>query len=136
MAPTCTAVGKAEGRKCSVCHEVLDAGQEIPTLPHTYDMVVTKAVGCTTQGERAFTCSVCTYSYTEAFDAKVYTPTELCEYMSPAVVEILTYDRYGEGLSLGSGFVYSADGMIVTNYHVIEGAHSATGDGGGQRGRG
>ena len=40
-------------------------------------------------------------------------------------VEIKTYDKSGAGLALGSGFVYSKDGQIVTNYHVIDEAYSA-----------
>lgn len=38
--------------------------------------------------------------------------------------EIVTYDSTGEAYALGSGFVYASNGLIVTNYHVIQGAHS------------
>lgn len=39
-----------------------------------------------------------------------------------AVVAVLTYDEHGQPLGQGSGFIVRADGAIVTNYHVIDGA--------------
>lgn len=41
-----------------------------------------------------------------------------------SVGEIVTYDAKGKELALGTGFVYSSDGKIITNYHVIEDAYS------------
>src|ERR1035437_7480029 len=42
-----------------------------------------------------------------------------------AVVSILMSDKDGQDLAQGSGFVISEDGLIVTNYHVIENGSSA-----------
>ncbi|MDI6769525.1 MAG: trypsin-like peptidase domain-containing protein [Anaerolineales bacterium] len=44
------------------------------------------------------------------------------EQASQGVVAIKTSQADGTPLGLGSGWVYSAEGYIVTNYHVIEGA--------------
>ena len=44
---------------------------------------------------------------------------------SDAVVQIVVSDSLGQPTALGSGFVISQDGRIVTNYHVIKGAHTA-----------
>jgi hypothetical protein len=43
----------------------------------------------------------------------------------PAVVTIETFDAQGRGLSQGSGFIATSNGLVVTNFHVIDGAASA-----------
>jgi hypothetical protein len=42
-----------------------------------------------------------------------------------SVVTIVTKDEHGKQVAIGSGFVVSGDGKVVTNFHVIEGADSA-----------
>ena len=44
---------------------------------------------------------------------------------SDAVVLIVISNSSGQEIALGSGFLVSADGEIVTNYHVIKDAHTA-----------
>jgi S1-C subfamily serine protease len=51
--------------------------------------------------------------------------TEVVKKSSDAVVLIVISNAAGEETALGSGFIISADGEIVTNHHVIKDAHSA-----------
>lgn len=48
----------------------------------------------------------------------------LVQNAKPAVVHIATLDKNGKLLATGTGFFISADGYLVTNEHVVEGAHS------------
>ncbi len=43
---------------------------------------------------------------------------------SPAVVSIINQGRYGAISGIGSGFVINEKGVIVTNHHCVEGAHT------------
>ena len=128
VAATCTLDGKTEGKHCSVCTTVLVAQNTIQSLGHQYNNgeVVTKAT-CNQDGTKKFTCTVatCRHSYTEPYSLSTYTATELYNQSVKYVGEITTYDKSGTELALGTGFVISSDGRIVTNYHVIEGAYSA-----------
>lgn len=45
---------------------------------------------------------------------------------TPATVTILTFGAIGDTLGQGSGFLIRASGVIVTNWHVIAGARTAT----------
>ncbi len=40
----------------------------------------------------------------------------------PSVVTVLSFDGAGKQFGLGSGFIVREDGLIVTNYHVIQNA--------------
>jgi hypothetical protein len=60
----------------------------------------------------------------QAQAGKRYTVPALAAAMSPAVVFIGNIDGSGQLASIGSGFVVDPNGMIVTNYHVIDGAQA------------
>lgn len=53
------------------------------------------------------------------------TPEEIYATCSPAIFYIEVYDKSGNALGSGSGFFIDGNGTAVTNYHVIDGAHSA-----------
>ncbi len=50
--------------------------------------------------------------------------TEIVSACAPAVVYIVTRGADGGQLAQGSGFVVDPSGVIVTNFHVIRGAHA------------
>jgi hypothetical protein len=47
---------------------------------------------------------------------------EIVGVAKPAIVKIITLDAEGHAIKGGTGFFISADGLVATNYHVIEGA--------------
>ena len=120
--PTCTATGSKK-RVCSVCGD--EETEIIAMIQHNYKESITRAATCTRNGEKTFVCTQCSASYTESYSLEKYTAEEIYAQAKDCAVEIITYDHSGNGLSLGSGFVYTANGQIVTNYHVIEEACSA-----------
>ena len=52
--------------------------------------------------------------------------TQIAAEVGPEVVTIVTHDKDGKAASQGTGFVVRADGVVVTNWHVMAGAVSAT----------
>ncbi len=126
--PTCIADGMTQGAHCSTCDAILEKQEVIGALGHSYDnSVITDKASCLKDGTIKYTCSVngCGDFYTESFSLPVYDATELYEDAIKYVGEILVYDRSGMQLALGTGFVISEDGKIVTNYHVIDGGYYA-----------
>ena len=61
----------------------------------------------------------------QAFSSAPLSVADVVKGSSGAVVQIEVSDSLGHATALGSGFLISSDGKIVTNYHVIKGAHSA-----------
>ena len=113
---TCT-----EPEYCAVCH--LEQGAP---LDHDYRETVTRAPSCDKHGVMTYTCKHCNDKYTQEVTAATYTSTEIYNLYKSSVGEVLTYDRNGSELALGTCVVYSADGKLITNFHVIENAYSAT----------
>jgi len=51
--------------------------------------------------------------------------TKLLKQIQPAVITIITYDRNNKVVGQASGFFVDHKGHIITNYHVLKGAHNA-----------
>ena len=128
IAATCTEEGKTEGKHCSICNVALIEQIAVQPLGHQYNNgEITKKATCIQNGVKKFTCTVttCGHSYTEAYSLSQYTATQIYNQSVEYVGEIITYDKKGVAAALGTGFVISSDGKIVTNYHVIDEAYSA-----------
>jgi hypothetical protein len=52
------------------------------------------------------------------------TTAQIAEKATPSVVMIENFNEDGVKASQGSGYVFSGDGIIITNYHVVRGAKS------------
>jgi S1-C subfamily serine protease len=50
---------------------------------------------------------------------------EIVQRESPAIVSIYNLDAQGKVRATGTGFIVRADGVVITNYHVIRGAQDA-----------
>lgn len=66
----------------------------------------------------------------EGSERTPYSTTDLAELAQEAVVYIEA-SRAGIPQSMGSGFIIDPDGVLITNYHVLEGADGAVIDLGG-----
>ena len=60
-----------------------------------------------------------------SYSVSQQTVPDVVKQSSDAVVLIVISNSSGEETALGSGFLVSSEGEIVTNYHVIKDAHSA-----------
>ena len=121
---TCTADG-SRYRVCGLCNATLKT-ETIPAFGgHSYVEKLTTRATCVSNGVKSFICSRCNDAYTEPIICKTYTATEIYDNHLNSVGEIVTYDINGNELTLGTCFVYAADGEIITSYQVIENAYSA-----------
>jgi hypothetical protein len=106
---------------CSVC-----GAHEGEPLPHTYEEKVETIASCRYDGRIRYTCTACGHAYTETYSAPKYTAEELYPIVADSVCEIALLNKRGERIGIGTGFVYRANGLIVTNYHVIAPAFAAS----------
>ena len=124
---SCTVPGKTQGSHCSVCGEVIVAQQDTELAEHDYSRVlsVIEQATCLNSGRRKVGCANCSSFREEEYALEELDANTVYEYAIKFTGEIITYAKNGDPLAIGTGFVYSSDGKIVTNYHVIDGAYSA-----------
>ena len=121
-APTCTERGYSTF-SCSCGDSYIE--KYVDKTNHNYKEEIITAPTCSQSGLKKFTCSNCGDNYTNTFSMPELTASKVFEDSKNSVGEIITYNKNGSEIALGTGFSYSADGKIITNYHVIEDAYSA-----------
>lgn len=97
----------------------------IDKIDHDYKEEIVTSPTCLQFGIKEFTCSNCGDTYTNNFSMAELSASEVFEASKNSVGEIVTYNKNGGEVALGTGFTYSSDGKIITNYHVIEDMYSA-----------
>ena len=131
---TCSICKKSEGQ--ALGHSWIDASCENPkscsvckksegqALGHSYNESIIDNATCKENGKKQYLCSVCHHSYEESYSLPAYDATAIHDMYTEIVGEIITFDKSGKELAIGSCFVYSSDGKIITNFHVVEDAFS------------
>ena len=122
--PTCSTTG-SQHKECVLCKKVLSTAT-IAAIGHNYinETVETPAT-CQSAGTIRVSCSNCSSYITKQYSLSAYSATEINNLAIEYVGEIITYNKQGVETSIATGFVYSNDGMVLTNYHVIADAYSA-----------
>jgi len=126
VAPDCETPGLTEGSKCKYCNIVLTVQNPIPATGHSYGQgVVVLEATCQQDGVLRFSCENCTDYYEEMFPLAQKTAEQIRAEAQQYVGQIVTFDKSGQQHKTGIGFIYTADGQIITTFQVIDGAYSA-----------
>ena len=132
-AATCEKSGLTDGKKCSVCGEVLVAQKEIAKLDHSYIKTVVEPT-CTEQGYTIYKCETCGETYkddyvkalghTEVIDEAVaptctqsgLTEGKHCSVCNAVLVKQEKIDALGHYFSSNAQFCLNGCGEVNPNY--------------------
>ncbi len=129
---TCSESGLTSGSHCKRCGLVIKEQQDTGFAEHKYTEIrITRTPTCQAPGIKRYGCENCSDYYTEEIVMEELSPSEVYESASQYVGVLETYIMHlGNGTkykyTIGTAFVYSSDGKIVTSYRLINGACSAT----------
>lgn len=119
--------GAVTGDTVSIFHKDGVATIDIADLPEKYRQLVPKpSDSATSPTESDKPAAVTGPVASNPADIPLSNLIAVTRKTRPAVVSIVVQDAQGRELGTGSGFIASADGKIITNYHVVERGAFAT----------
>ena len=113
--PTC----EEPGLLIETCRCGEEKRTQLPVLEHQYEVENELEASCQADGYITYVCTRCQASHTETIALEKYSETEINDMYRDSVGKLFVYDEQGNFVSEGSCFVYSKDGWLITNYHVI-----------------
>ncbi|MBQ9945806.1 MAG: InlB B-repeat-containing protein [Clostridia bacterium] len=129
---TCEGTGLTEGKKCSVCGDILVAQTETAAHGHNYVGVITKDSTCTELGVKTYTCTHdATHTYTEDIARKVHSlvyvdyKAPACEATGHEAYEYCTECTYTTFVSI-SATGHDYDDGVITKDPTCEGKGEKT----------
>ena len=121
--PTCTETGLTEGKKCSVCGEVIVAQKTRAALGHKYGAwTVERVATCNSTGTKKRVCAVCGVEETAEIEKTehVYGPNGLCRICGAQLSEteglLFTYHSATDSYVV-SGYNGSSPYVVILEWH-------------------
>lgn len=124
QAPSCIHEG-IRTTVCGICDKKIKVENIPPIETHSYEITVIPPTE-SEQGKTLYICKICSHSESGNYLDKLTstTATQIYEKASKATVRVEAYDKAGKLSAIGTGFFYTNDGNLITNYHVIATAYT------------